>query len=1191
MTEPLLKEQNNLSLEEMWDLAEPVKAKEELSPEQMWEMAKPPEIPRERPSIKEPLAKVARMGIVAPIETSLSLASSMLLYFPSKIYGLMALPFGEDVARMAEEEMAGLAYRPITDEAKASVELVGKMFEIGLWPARKAGEELKRLGFPRAGYVLEFAGELATFKAAHLIGAKGKELVRKRPVEVRPQYPEEVRKPIEEKIKTIEEKAKIEKEAIREKFERERVELKEPEYIAKREKWVEERLKKGDINVLAAYREFEVKYPKPKITPKVEAELGAEVNKAIGDIEPPVGLSIKAIKAAQPKKEVFKFADPATESRFKAAQGIKTDKFWSRVKETIISLKNKATREYEHLPKTEEFAQLRFDLLKLAKQKGVAKDRALRAIQGITINLNKQNYDVFTRKVIIDDLFEMAKEKKPLPFGFNVKSVISESLRVNEALKGNKHIGTSLAKRARMMDALKSDYTKAMKAIGFDVSERLSRKNYFRHQVLEYVNMKGLFGTGKKLRIPTGRGFLKKRRGSELDINTDYIQAEQEVMAQMLYDIEIARTLKTVDKQHNIIDRLRKEAKKQNEDDADITWQDLIPEGYEVWQPREGNVFYLTESIPAKLSEQLTSGKLETLGIKAEDLKNVLAMGRKRKQFVIKNEVATTLHNLTKQRSDNVMLVGHRKMIRAWKVWQLISPRRYFKYNVRNLTGDADGAFAGNPSGFKKVPQAINDLYEIYVSDRAMKADVKDWFERGGVASTLQAQEMGQFKELRMFKTFLDKSKKKSFTDIPLNSWKRYWKVARLTTDFRESVLRYANYLDYLEKMKESPDGLPKNYGASIPAEIKGLGDIKDKAYWLSNDLLGAYDRISVVGQALREQAWPFWSWKEVNFKRYKQLFKNAASDKALCQTVARKATGTVIKSPFKAYRIGKFLIKATAFWAALQVWNNTRYPDEEEELPQSVKRRPHIILGRDEDGNINYFSRLGALPDLLEWFDLDSAPYYIDQWAKGKRTLTEIAKEMAEAPVNIMIQGGMPIIKIAGEVITRRSLFPDVFKPGTVRDRLYHVARSLGLEEEYKAITGKPSRPYKKTMLKFFAYKVDPLEAAYRDILDEKMRFMKKLGKFGEGFWLSPKGNALYNARLALRYDDGTAAMEYMGKYLKMGGTVQGIEQSIRGMEPLAGMQDAEKLWFVSKLTKEERIKLAQAYKFYGELLIIKPK
>ncbi|GAG06662.1 unnamed protein product, partial [marine sediment metagenome] len=195
---------NNLSPEQAWEMAE------EMPPEKAWELAEPTKISREKPSIKEPLKKAARMGIVAPIETSLSLASSMLLYFPSKIYGLMALPFGENVARMAEEEMASLAYKPITDEAKASVELVGKMFETGLWPAHKAGQELKKLGFPRAGYVLEFAGELATFKVAHLIGAKGKELIRRPPPKVRPQYPEEVKRPIEEKIKAIEpEKPKL----------------------------------------------------------------------------------------------------------------------------------------------------------------------------------------------------------------------------------------------------------------------------------------------------------------------------------------------------------------------------------------------------------------------------------------------------------------------------------------------------------------------------------------------------------------------------------------------------------------------------------------------------------------------------------------------------------------------------------------------------------------------------------------------------------------------------------------------------------------------------------------------------------------------------------------------------------------------------------------------------------------------
>ena len=47
-----------------------------------------------------------------------------------------------------------------------------------------------------------------------------------------------------------------------------------------------------------------------------------------------------------------------------------------------------------------------------------------------------------------------------------------------------------------------------MEAIGFDVRERgPGRKNYFRHQVLEYANLKSIMGTGQKLKVPLDRGF------------------------------------------------------------------------------------------------------------------------------------------------------------------------------------------------------------------------------------------------------------------------------------------------------------------------------------------------------------------------------------------------------------------------------------------------------------------------------------------------------------------------------------------------------------------------------------------------------------------------------------------------------------------------------------------------------------
>jgi len=464
-----------------------------------------------------------------------------------------------------------------------------------------------------------------------------------------------------------------------------------------------------------------------------------------------------------------------------------------------------------------------------------------------------------------------------------------------------------------------------------------------------------------------------------------------------------------------------------------------------------------------------------------------------------------------------------------------------------------------------------------------MSPDLKDWFERGGQFSTLQAQEMG---EMRIFRHLLDKSPKKRFTDIPLELWKGYWKAARLSTDFRESILRYAAYLRALEEMKASPDGRPKSFWASRPEEIMGLKDIKDRAFWLSNDLLGAYDRVSVMGQALREHMFPFWSWKEVNFRRYKQLFKNAADNKVLGQALGRKAVGSLALTPYHAWRIGAFLLRATALWAVLQVWNNLRHPAEEKDLPEEVRARPHIILGRDQNGNVVYFSRLGALGDLLEWFGLDGAPQYIDGWFKGKYTLKEIAREMAKSPANVIIQGGQPFIKVGGELLTRRALFPDAFEPRTIRNRMLHLARSFGLENEYLAISNLPARPYKESLPGLFAYKVDPLQAAYGDIINQKRRFMKKIGKWGEGFWITDRGNALYNARLALRYKDSKSAIKYMGEYLRYGGSLKGLVQSLLRMHPLSGMTWIEQLTFVKSLSYEDKLKLVKALKFYEELL-----
>ncbi|MBC7325401.1 MAG: hypothetical protein H5T99_08825, partial [Moorella sp. (in: Bacteria)] len=200
--------------------------------------------------------------------------------------------------------------------------------------------------------------------------------------------------------------------------------------------------------------------------------------------------------------------------------------------------------------------------------------------------------------------------------------------------------------------------------------------------------------------------------------------------------------------------------------------------GYTTWQPREGNVFYLADSIPARLAEQLYNKALSEIGITEDQLRRVLAVGGRYREFVVKEEVAKTLDNLVKPAQDDLMHRLFSVPLSWWKQWQLLSPRRWFKYNARNLSGDAEAVFVGNPSAFRKVPRAAAELYQVFAGDKAMTPEMRAWFERGGMQTLLQAQELGEINKLRMFLHL--EQRKGTATEYPLKAIQAYWKMARL---------------------------------------------------------------------------------------------------------------------------------------------------------------------------------------------------------------------------------------------------------------------------------------------------------------------------------------------------------------------------------------------------------------------------
>ena len=902
------------------------------------------------------------------------------------------------------------------------------------------------------------------------------------------------------------------------------------------------------------------------------------------------------IEKIEPLEIVDVKFEPEVESRFQASKGVKKEGIFSKIKNQIKSLKNKTTREFEFLARNQENAEISFALRKLSKQKNVSADKTVRFLDDIVKDLSPTEYDLFTRKVILDDLAATVRstpkdEAIPqLPYGLKPETLNIELAKVNRALEQNQNVQDKVNLRKQNFKELKDEYIQLMDDIGFNVENKLQREDYFRHMVLEHAGSGVISGAGKKLKAPTRSKFLSKRRGSEKDINSDYIQAEFDVVSQMLYDMQVAKTIKVVDKNYNIYEAVRAQAKA--ETGSSSNWKDFVPEGYKIWQPREGNVFYISESVPTKVANQLFEKAMEGKGITKKDLQQVseqLVIGGKRKEFVIKEDVAKTLDNLSKDTPTKGLPT---KILSSWKRLQLVSPRRYFKYNLRNLSGDAEGAFIGNPSTFKEVPKAVKDLIQAFTGDKKMTSELREWFERGGMESTLQAQEIGDLKTLD---TFSNKYKQKNKTeDIPLNIWKGYWNTAKISTDFREAILRYASYLDYNKQMTRNPDNLPNNYGASIRNEVQGLSDVRDRAFMLSNDLLGAYDRISVAGQSVRESLIPFWSFQETNAIRFKRLVQNAASDNKISTQVGKKVLGKVA-NPMTYMRIGSFIIKASAIRAGMEAWNQTQFPEEEKSLPESVRNRPHIITGVSKDGKVQYIDRLGVTSDFLEWFGLDAAPQLVNDYLNNRKSEKEIALEMAKSPIKKLVNGVNPFIKTPFELLARKQFFPDVFNPQTIRDRKAFLARQFTLIDEYKALFDIPSEGYATSLKKAIVSEADPQRAAYNDVISRKYEYLKKIGKPPGSSPHTPKSNALYNLKNAVRYKNPRQAAKYYIEYRSFGGTNETFDNSIERLNPLNGIIstsnsiEAKKqaAGFLLYLGRDNEDKLQDALEYYKQEIV----
>jgi hypothetical protein len=992
--------------------------------------------------------------------------------------------------------------------------------------------------------------------------------------------------------------------------------------------------------------------------------------------------------------------DGETERRWQEANGVQVDGagILTKAKTAFDHFIEGWSRHYEHLPNSSRFADAKEQLRKVEAAPEAAYEKVVRHLTNLVGSMSRDEYDLFKRKTVLDDLSWEADREHELPFGFTPKTLLEARRNVDAQF----NLSPKLVKALRTRKAFNAQLAEQMVDAGILTREQIRNPAYYRHMVLDYAraqieaaqNGGTIIVNGKPVRVRSP--YWAKRKGSSLDINSNLLEAEADWMLKAFADIQTAQTLNWIkDSDHNIREQLRTRAKDANkeayadelksnpsaakedarfrsmvgrgysivkavlEDDsliipdhlqaaaesiiandkseapfALLSWlmdekkpgaqgaaliltatggkkklmrkllgdayaepediKGLVkrykPEGFTDWQPLEGQHLFTGKTVSEHVLDMFVSklGEEEYPGVDKLELERALGtirpqlvVGGERYTMVIPDELAATLNDFGDKASHNMFLNAVAGIQAKWKQFTLVNPRRWFRYNFNNMTGDLDAIIAGKPSSLLKLPQAAKELWSISRGGPT-NATYKEALDRGVFQAGITRQEVpdiNQFKGLR----HLSRSKAGLRPDkLAVQLVSNLWSALKGSTQFRESLFRYAAYLKYKEEIDGGKDALAIGYGGSNPALVDAVEDPADKAALLARELIGDYGNVSLFGQRMRRYIMPFWSWPEINTKRYFRLTANAFQ-----VSYARGiATGGLLGAGVAARSAATMTIRMALVFALINLWNRLLHGDDEDKLDDQQKHQLHLILGHDSQGQVYTLRMQGALSDVLDELGFSDTVDAFKNWEDSKGTFGEVLLATPKAIVNRVGPGNWnPLYMEPIQLALRQKLWPDLFHPRTIHDRARDVAQTFSVENEYDALAHRPTQGYGRSWLKSFAYQRDPGEMAYnntRDLLGNWMREKEGL-EMGTSS-ISPRSEALRDYKMALRFGDVDAAKKALADYAKYDGTMRGLKESIKGAAPLHPLPKRDRKAFMASLTDEQFNQLVEAQKWYEE-------
>ncbi|MBL8797988.1 MAG: hypothetical protein JNM56_29085 [Planctomycetia bacterium] len=842
------------------------------------------------------------------------------------------------------------------------------------------------------------------------------------------------------------------------------------------------------------------------------------------------------------------------EQRLQQARGIQPDSLASKIKAWATTAKNVLTRARQHLPNNAEFATANEVLRLLDAVPQQAGDEVSRTVAAIVDPLGPKQLQLFERKLIVDNLLASVDRGEPLRFGFESKAEVETYRQQLDALiEQLPAVQQALKTRAEVVRE------KVQQLVELDILDAEAARNpaYFHQQVLTKLQAQRLAGGGSApQRIQ--RGFQKGRvsgieaLGEEFDYNTSYLEAEISWLTDAAVEAEKEKLFRRLATKYDIKPQLVEEAKQLGKD-AD--WRDVLKDhpDHAVWSPEPGNTFYRAFTIPERVAEQLAQNVLFDMRLDPKDVGTALALTHPQRQFVLPKPLVAQLNETKKDQTSHAAAQVFEAGQSYWKVWRLFNPKSLRGYMTRNFFGDLDPVLTSVPGVLKYKLRAVQELWQyFYGRNLALSPALRQARNLAVIDGSLEVSEIPDLHELPVFKRLFRKDL--SRTHLLLQAPAAWFKFAKRFNAFREASLRYAAFLYFRDQLRA---GTLQHYGGArrevVDALAKDLGTDVAAAH-LSRNLLGDYGNLTVLGQWLRKYVFPFWSFQEVQFKRWPRLAINAVQAGRLASKENALTAGALT-----ALAALKLAVPYSLYW----LWNNLRWPDEEQQLSAAERASPHIITGRNPDGSIRLLQRVSSQGEFLEWFGLDQLMQLLPLFRNEQITWGDVAQGVAKQPANKAFSALRPDVKGLFEVGGGLSFYPDAFNPQRQR-RDDAFANIFGLADEARwargqlGSTGERVRPGYGDRWAGITTS-HPAKNALGEMFDLKDAFLKKQGKKPqERFGRSP----IATMRDAAATNDHEAFREARQAYLADGHSYESFKRAIANLDPvaqLAGDPDLE--------------------------------